>query len=433
MCTKKQVAFFFGAGAETCFQMPLGAQYTLDTILSKRSEMMEALRFFYSHRTDEYSSSYVAEPLLNNKSHTFVEIVARAAMALENSSNIDSESREVVDLYKKAYPSNSERDAEAEKTFKETAEEIFKHVVVDIDTQPYDSKDRYKCCPSLREKFSYYGTVEKDFSTIINPRKAGPKRFWRLINYFWSAYFSIIIPVLNLSSKYRDVPELQGEGKYLYILNHLSEIVEYIYSDGFKKEIGEKYKESYYFLLKECFPKSEAITTNYTPFLEFAKFTNTAYLAGKLSQFEIPEELSVVKIDGQSNLENKFIFPYLSTQAPLKPIIDCAQLTEYYKFMQILEKAEILVVIGYGINENDNHINAFLHDFATKKKIIIVTDLSPEECRAAEKLKCKNGHVKICTVRYGDNREVVKQIFQKIQEETQAKIPKEHRGELQPA
>ena len=65
MKPEKQVAFFFGAGAEACFRMPSGAQYTLDTILSKRSEMMEALKRFYFSRTNEYSAPYVKEQLLN--------------------------------------------------------------------------------------------------------------------------------------------------------------------------------------------------------------------------------------------------------------------------------------------------------------------------------------------------------------------------------
>ena len=57
-----QITFFFGAGAECVYNMPLGAQYTLDTILSKRSKMYDALEKFYESRINEsYSNNYRKE------------------------------------------------------------------------------------------------------------------------------------------------------------------------------------------------------------------------------------------------------------------------------------------------------------------------------------------------------------------------------------
>lgn len=52
-----QITFFFGAGAECVYNMPLGAQYTLDTILSKRSKMYDALEKFYESRINESYSN----------------------------------------------------------------------------------------------------------------------------------------------------------------------------------------------------------------------------------------------------------------------------------------------------------------------------------------------------------------------------------------
>ena len=97
------------------------------------------------------------------------------------------------------------------------------------------------------------------------------------------------------------------------------------------------------------------------------EFAEKIFLAGKLSQFEIPEELRVIEIGGNEDIANRFIFPYMSTQAPLKPIVDCAQLKEYSKFIDTLDNTDVLVIIGYNINDNDNHINALLRDFLIKK------------------------------------------------------------------
>jgi hypothetical protein len=368
MSNEKKITFFFGAGAEAVFEMPMGAQYTLDTILSERSKMIEALRAFYKGKTNEYSTTYVGQYIFNKDSHTFREIVHRAAEALAvEPKDVDAESKRVLNCF-------NYNDTDTEKAFFEEVRNVFEYVVIDIDEPPTDGK-RPQCISgvdvpkkylSLMEQFSYYGSVEKDFSTIINPKKAGSRRFWRLINYFWSAYFSIIIPVLELSLKYTNNEEYK-KNKYAYILSHLDEIVKYIYSNEFRIEIDKKYQRSYYGKLKQAFPNSNAVTTNYTPFLEFAEFTETIFLAGKLSQFEIPEELRVIEIGGNEDIANKFIFPYMSTQAPLKPIVDCAQLKEYNKFINTLGNTDVLVIIGYNINDNDNHINALLRDFLIQK------------------------------------------------------------------
>ncbi len=369
MSNEKKITFFFGAGAEAVFGMPLGAQYTLDTILSKRSQMMAALKDFYSDRTNAYSSTHVVQHLFSDDSHTFREIVHRAARILRDCEGyIDSDSKRIVELSQ-----YDTKDTAAAKTFFEEVKKVFEYVVIDID-KPRDNSKRLRQIKedgspysSLMDKFTYYGSVEKDFSTIINPKEAGTHRFWRLINYFWSAYFSIVIPVLDLSLKYRNNKEYT-KNKYAYILTNLNEVVRYIYcSEDFRFDINETYQRSYYNQLQQAFPNSTAITTNYTPFLEFAKFEKTVFLAGKLSQFEIPEELRVIEIGGNEDIANKFIFPYMSTQAPLKPIIDCVQLKEYSKFIDALGNTDVLVIIGYNINDNDNHINALLRDFLIKQ------------------------------------------------------------------
>lgn len=369
---EKRITFFFGAGAEAKFGMPMGAQYTLDTILSKRSQMMDALKDFYKRRPSDYSSSHVAQQLFSNDSHTFREIVHRAARILwYTMDDIDPDSNRIVKLSK--YNKN---DNVAKKAFFDEVKKVFEYVVIDID-KPHDTAKRpqfidFKDSPqkylSLIKNFTYYGSVEKDFSTIINPKEAGTHRFWRLINYFWSAYFAIIIPTLDLSSKYRNNEEYK-ENKYAYILSNLNEIVRYIYSDAgeFRSEINNEYQSSYYSQLRKAFPNSNAVTTNYTPFLGFADFKNTIYLAGKLSQFEIPEELRVVDICDNEDISDKFIFPYMATQAPLKPIVDCVQLREYSNFIKTLDGTDIVVIIGYNINDNDNHINALLRDFLMRK------------------------------------------------------------------
>ena len=60
------------------------------------------------------------------------------------------------------------------------------------------------------------------------------------------------------------------------------------------------------------------------------------------------------------------------TQAPIKPIICTYQIKEYAKFVEQLEKSDVLVIVGYSIGEADNHINALIRDYYKMegKKII---------------------------------------------------------------
>lgn len=375
--SEKKITFFFGAGAEADFEMPTGYQYTLDTILSKRSKMNIALRDFYKERTNEYSSDYSAQALFTKNSHTFKEIVIRAAENLKTKVDvIDRDSKSVVKCYLDFVNEKKTNGNKAkEKEFINKVAKIFEYVYIDIDN--LDNKQRqqkiddstYSKYARLIKNFSYYGSIEKDFSTIINPIEAGKNRFWRLINYFWNAYFSIIIPVLNLSTEYRNNEEYNKD-KYAYVLKNLNKVVDYICSDRYKEQLDKECKSecSYYSVLRKLFPDSKAIATNYTPFLELYGFDESVYLAGKLSQFEIPEELRVVDIrEDKEDISSKFIFPYMLTQAPIKPIIDCRQLQEYCKFLRVLQETELLVIIGYNINPNDNHINAILREFLIQK------------------------------------------------------------------
>ena len=71
------------------------------------------------------------------------------------------------------------------------------------------------------------------------------------------------------------------------------------------------------------------------------------------------------------------------------------------------------MVLGFNINEDDNHINAFLHDYVKKgKKLIIVSD--NEHFDVTRKLKCSESEVSVCKVTYGDNVEVVSKMFNAI-------------------
>lgn len=363
----ENIAFFFGAGAESSFGLPLGSQYTTETIMSKRSKMMDALSVFYSQNESTLAQQYQKRSLYTANSNTFRSIVLLALMDMD-ASNLTNENPlykqlKVIEKLRKDQKVDDDIYHEILKNddFHGFVKDIINEIYIDMDTID-QRNNHYK---EMLDHFSYYGTIEKDFSTIINPHKAGIVRFWRLINYFWSAYFSILFPTLKLSSKYKNIGE---SNDYNEVLKELAGISRYIFSDSYKKEIESKMQASYYGIISSKYKSSYAITTNYTPFLSLSDFENTIYLAGKLSQFEVPEELRIVDFSNTQsvvNIDDKILFPYIATQAPVKPIIDYTQLQEYSSFIKVLEEINTLVIIGYNINENDNHINALLRSFVT--------------------------------------------------------------------
>lgn len=293
----KKVAFLFGAGAEKGMGLPSGAQYTEQTMLHKNSELYKALEQFYKTRTtDKYSGKYRKDFLFSNsKSHTFLEVVKRAAKSVnekcDDSTKIDEATQEVVSAYNtyaEAVRENErgngtkEQVETAENKLKTIAEKAYSEIIgKDIKVREC-SKDYH----TLREHFSYYGSVEKDFSSIIRPKEAGTITFWRLVNYFWTAYFTIACPLLEIKEPLKH--------DYQELLNDLPDTIKKIYC---KDTINKFVHDSYYACLHKDYPNSMAITTNYTPFVEHVwGAENSVYLAGKLSQMEDPTTFEILDL-----------------------------------------------------------------------------------------------------------------------------------------
>ena len=101
------------------------------------------------------------------------------------------------------------------------------------------------------------------------------------------------------------------------------------------------------------------------------------FFAGSMKLFEYPRTLEVFDITKQELEKGEAVFPFIMPQAPIKPIIHSKQLLEYMKASRFLGLEEevidkTLVVVGYGLNGDDNHINALLREFVVKGGRLIV-------------------------------------------------------------
>ena len=374
----------FGAGVEGCFHLPLGSEYTKDTILTKKDNLYKALKKFYKKcETESYSQKYSSEYLFKRgQSNTLCQLVARAARDLrDNPADVQPDKNDIsYDFVNKLGKDDS----------------VISDGIINLVKDEYKTlisgelkEENNKSVKLLEKHYSYHGTVEKDFSTIINPKEAGLYRFWRLINYFWSAYFSILIPILKNEDKYKDMfedSEIVSKQEYKFCLDNLNDIIDYIYNEGYKYLSVEKDKD-YYRMLKENLMPDYVATTNYTPFVKRIGLHDDriSYLAGKLSTFEFPNELEVIDYDSRDEgdkpllSKDRFVFPFIMTQAPVKPIVSTYQLREYSKFIEALDNSEAVVIIGFSLGESDNHINSLLHDYIKRGRNLIYCKYCKDE------------------------------------------------------
>lgn len=355
-----KISILFGAGAEgeKYFGICNGNDFILDSIYTKKEKLYEALanKIYKNIKIDKYINNYEREFLFNKKGKPFINLIDSLI-----DKNFVFKSPETNCLIDDIKHNGIDKSGDS---LNKLYEIIIKENVNAVDDKAEDRK-------AICEYLTFMGTLESYFSSIVNPLEYGQTRFWKLVNYYWSAYFSILIPILDNVEKYKEDEEY-NKNKYAYVLGRLNEISEELFDDNFIENFNKK--ENYYSEVKKLIEEGRDIayifTTNYTPFVNLTGLAKDkiCYLAGKLNQFEYPEELYVKEINTNNKLINRdMAFPFIMTQVPVKPIVEAKQINEYAKFIKYLNDTDILIIIGYNLNKNDNHINAIIRDFVLKK------------------------------------------------------------------
>lgn len=213
-----------------------------------------------------------------------------------------------------------------------------------------------------------HGILERLFHTIINPVKYGENRFWKVFNFYWFAYFAIT-EVLQLKLvKYKKawLSSSQNENIYDGILHNLERFTRCIYKEPWGDTLDDHfYYTKKYYENNEVYTVKGMLTTNYTPLVTITGIPvcKIAFLNGKLNQFEYPYELIIKDFTKHSRESGDFYFPFIMAQSALKPIVHPEQIFAYQVAVNVLSESGVLIIIGYNINEDDNHINAIIIDF----------------------------------------------------------------------
>lgn len=433
--SKKKLTFLFGAGAEIDFKLPGGFKYLKESILlsyddkdNSSKELLTALsqffkeKYFFKDNTNLIQEYYkYGKYVLCDKKFKFrlyAEFVFDQKKEKEfypedlsnkifENGNLKSDKDSCISDIKKAFENDK----------KET--DFFRKCKTEFDKTVNDAN------VSIEINRYIAGVLDFYFHTIINPVKFGSQRFSKIFNYYWACYFSIVNGILkNIDKTDSLYKEFYENEKLCYkkILEKISDFTDRLY----KKNLFED-KVSYYHYIKkhlqekQNYSLSGVITTNYFNFAECElnePGVNFAYPNGQLKLFEFPESLEVKDITKDCKTDGSCLFfPFIFGQSYVKPIIHPIQIKEFAKIDEILSDSELLVVLGYGINEDDSHLNAYLHDFANKHNILIVTN--EDEKIALPKYKARlrigNENLHICNVNYNsEKKSVIEKIFEKL-------------------
>lgn len=353
----KRVALF-GAGAEVDLGFSSGKNFTADTFYRSKTALYSSLRDYYKNRLGSEAESilpksYVASFLLQPMGSAFKALVE----------NIAKKQPDFVDETLGCFSDCGSRSLEQNELKK-----LYQKLIIENDSSDdiWRQRSIFDCLPADM----HFGILESYYSELICPNEH-PVRFWKLVNFYWSAFFSVALPICdNLYSKKSDY----CRNKYEYILHDLNAAISDIHN---LNNIGDWCQGNcYYNTLKGLF--DGVITTNYTPHSSYVvnfEESRLARLSGSLSSFEELETLSVFDARTSPIGDNEFVFPYMMCQSPVKPIVDSSQLLEYSKAINMLNDADELIVLGYSFCREDTHIANLVRSAAKsnqKLKIIVL-------------------------------------------------------------
>ena len=358
------ISFLLGAGVEIAdgeniINLPTGNEYTYSTLFSEEGDMYRnALQEFYRLRGQNYCRYHA----FGSESRAFHICVKRLAEQLD-----DAMFGKLTGKKKLAENKGYEY------------EEIYKHI-------QKEAKELNALEDNLFNEIMFTGSIEQYFSAICNRGIHSKQRYWKIVNYFWNSFFSIIVPITNWL--YQDIPGYVNN-KYKYILKNLEELLSFSEIATRKEELLKMFP--YYQMLNKISNENQLInteninifTTNFTPFAKVLTEFKCLYLAGELSLFEA-DGLQVKEF--KDCAKSEMIFPYMLTQVPVKPIICPEQVEVYHSFQEGLKNTDILIVLGYSLPENDTHILSFLKRYVHEngKKLIYYSYKENAEINAIE-------------------------------------------------
>ena len=146
------------------------------------------------------------------------------------------------------------------------------------------------------------------------------------------------------------------------------------YIEQYMKEARQKKDGYYHDLLGEIenIDITSIGTTNYTNLISSIIPDNikSAYLNGSIDDFYDPYLNKIIKFKSEEErLKHPHItIPFIFTQSGIKPLTSIEMSRRYVDLYDQFCDSEAIVVVGYGFNDDDGHINGLFRDLIQEKE-----------------------------------------------------------------
>ena len=362
------VSILFGSGADTDYNAKLGSGASFSKALLQNS---------YKDKCKKVTGNSYEYSLIHKRSkkvyiQTILENEEKAKEA-----GIKENDIELCKKYSKAQLSDYE------KTNLDTNCKTWYDLL--MSNNPGEEKDVQKF---FFERAVFFDALDEKFNSLRYNDGKWSANAKRVINAYYTVFFYMIENIYDgdVDDSVHDIKDL---------LNYLK----------FAKKSDESSKnddEKYYDILKNFLDSSEenncryfVTTTNYTDYVsEIFGTTNTAYLHGKLKWFEDLKTLQVFDCDDDNEYDKLLeivetqikskqtrLIPFIMIPSGVKPLICKKQINEFKKFSDNLDKSDYLLIVGYNLNSEDNHINSIISSWLReneKHKVIYLNYIGDE-------------------------------------------------------
>lgn len=340
------VSILFGSGADTDYNAKLGSGASFSQALLQNS---------YKDKCKKVTGNSYEYSLIHKLSkkvyiQTILENEEKAKEA-----GIKENDIELCKKYSKAQLSDPEK-AKLDKQCKK-----WYNLLMNKKTK---QKNKQKF---FYEKAVFFSSLDEKFNSLRYNDGEWNTNAKRVINAYYTVFFYMAENVYNKDA--------------MNNINSIRDLLNFLKYVKKSDESSKNNDKKYYDILKNFLDSSEenncryfVTTTNYTDYVsEIFGTINTAYLHGKLKWFEDLKTLQVFDCDDdkeydklleiaetQSKSKQTRLIPFIMIPSGVKPLICKKQIDEFKKFSDNLDKSEYLVIVGYNLNSEDNHINSII-------------------------------------------------------------------------
>lgn len=366
---KKKICFLFGAGCEGNGQigLPSGANFKKDIVLSK--EMNSLYNKINNPNVKMQNSAIIDARCQNILYQTYKEHKEKLSVFSESNKKIIED---YIKYREGKFESEDPKREEIKRKFKELYKSLIdaasdlKNSILVSDEEKNAFFANLTFCSFSDELFNYL-RFPKEYETEVTKVK----------KLYFSAYYSIVKKIYELAEN------KNFEDDYLEANENLN-------TSGFRTKFAEDIKSwqekicankkddpnLYYNVIKKLysfnqdkFEEPAIITTNYTNFAETLTEFKVSYLHGRIDLFEETNKKTVGELSKFT--DESEIFPFIFIPSGIKPIVCIWQMEQYCSAISEFKDSDLLCILGYSNNSDDEHIQNFIHDRLNNGKRVV--------------------------------------------------------------